>query len=138
MALPHPAGVALPAQRRAPGGAAVALARLQRGRGRADEPGVDREPRLGGSLLDPALEVLGEAEADPRRRTLLALRHGRRRDIRRGRAGLVERLLGRWWRHHEAGLTPAEAQVHRARREVTRYLGRRRRQRVQQDEPYGR
>src|SRR5215467_6045925 len=134
MALPHPAGVALPAQRRAPGRAAVA--RLQRGRGRAHEPGVDREPRLGGGLLDPALEVLGEAEADPRRGPLLALRRDRRRDLRRGRAWLLERVLGRWWRHHEAGLAPAEAEVHRARREITRDLGCRRRQRVQQDEPY--
>src|SRR5262249_18331026 len=39
---------------------------------------------------------------------------------------------------HEAGLAPAEAQVDRARREVARDLGRRRRQRVQQDEPHGR
>src|SRR5690348_11685699 len=136
--LPHPAGVALAAQRRAPDGAAVAVAGLQRGRLRADEPGVDREPGLGGGLLDPALEVFGEPEADPCRRPLLALRRGRRRDVRRGRAGFVERLLGRRWRHHEAGLAPAEAQVHRARREVTRDLGRRRRQRVQQDEPHGR
>src|SRR5215468_12792082 len=138
MALPHPAGVALPAQRRAPRRAAVAVAGLQRGRRRADEPGVDREPGLGGGLLDPALEVFGEPEADPRRRPLLALRRGRWRRVRRGRSGLIKRLLGRRWRHHEAGLAPAEAEVDRARREVTRDLGRRRRQRIQQDEPYRR
>ena len=41
MVLPHPAGVALPGPRRAPAGAAATVVGLQRGHGRADEPGVD-------------------------------------------------------------------------------------------------
>src|SRR5262249_6780239 len=44
-------------------------------------------------------------------------------------------MLGRRGGHHEAGLAPAKAEVHRARREVTRDLRRRRGQCLQQNEP---
>ena len=66
-----PAGVGLAEPAAALRRAAVAVVARERGGGGADEPGVDRQPLAAGGLLDAGLELLGQAEVDPRRGALV-------------------------------------------------------------------
>src|SRR4051812_25138422 len=85
-----PAGETLAADR-SPRGARP-VAGLDRGGGGPDQPGVHRQAVTAGGLLDAGLELVGQAEVDPRHRAVVG-------DLgelgRLGRGGLGAGLLDR-------------------------------------------
>src|ERR671925_1377356 len=101
MALAHPARVApaeLPAL--APAGADALFLEFDGGGDGADEPGVDGQPCPAGRLVDARLEVVGQAERDPRPTPLLGVRRSGRngganthRDLRRACHRLLQAAL---------------------------------------------
>src|SRR5580700_9910433 len=114
------------------------LAAVDGGRDGADEPRVDRQALAVSAFLDLALELVREAQVDPRGPPL----SGRRptRGQTRGRLsaiGLLALRLGRRDRDHELRFAPAQAQFDRARSELAGDLGRRRRERIQQSQSHG-
>ena len=72
--LAHPAGVVLAGPRCDAGRWSRRFAGREPAGDRADQPGVDREAVAGGRVLDAGLELLGEAQGDPRGPALLEVR----------------------------------------------------------------
>lgn len=135
--LTNPAGISIAARWGVLGGAASFG--LQRGSDCTDEPRIDRKPFPGGRLLDPQLDVVGQAKCGSRRTTLIAVIW----DRLAGRDGCSGPALGnvleswddRWWRDNELGVASAEAHIDRARCELAGDLARGDRQCLQQNEP---
>src|SRR3984885_14149993 len=139
--LPDPAGEVLAA---GGGSSAVSSAAeggvtVERGRGGPDEPAVDRQPAAVSGLLDPVLQMLGEAGGDPRHRAVFSLGWWGRCSAgwRRHLPSLGERLGGGRC-HDELRLPALQPHIHRTWREVAGDLVGCCRQRLEQGESHGR
>src|SRR5262245_52604814 len=75
-ALPSPAGVALAALGVARIPRAGQIGPIDRGRGGTHDPGVDGQALGARGLLDAGLQLVGEADVDPRRGSLVAFAGG--------------------------------------------------------------